>query len=225
MQIPHSVTDPIKGNVPEIQQIYMRVAVKVMPTIALCWPTTWKEDLIVCQQRLNHLTNIPLHDVAMWQMATEGQWNKKASGMQVHMKQSKGASLNSSSQNHFSETNRDQLPYLAFTFKKASQHIQELFFFGLSMTATTYHSEFSANSTASYFRFLLHIRKLQQSLANHLFKHHLLLPGLWINLLITSITHSCYWNFYLQASTHFLATAQNNHRNVTIHRHKKSGFC
>ena len=43
--------------------------------------------LVVCQQRLNLPTNIPLHFVAVRQMAAEGQSDKMSSVMEVSMKQ------------------------------------------------------------------------------------------------------------------------------------------
>ena len=44
----------------------------------------------VWQQRLNFPTNIPLHFVALWQMAAEGQSDNMVSNMEVHMKQKCG---------------------------------------------------------------------------------------------------------------------------------------
>ena len=36
---------------------------------------------------MNLPTNIPLHFVAVWQMAAEGQFDKTAADIEVHMKQ------------------------------------------------------------------------------------------------------------------------------------------
>ena len=57
-------------------------APKVMPPILLCWPFIPRGRC----WRLNLPTNILLHFVAVQQMAAEGQSDKMASNMKVHMK-------------------------------------------------------------------------------------------------------------------------------------------
>ena len=44
-------------------------------------------DAVVPQKRLNLSSCIPLHSTAVWQMAAEGQSDKMAYDMEVHMKQ------------------------------------------------------------------------------------------------------------------------------------------
>ena len=49
-----------------------------------------RKRLVVWQWRLNFPSNIPLHFVAVQQLAAEGQFDKMVSVMEVHMKQSSG---------------------------------------------------------------------------------------------------------------------------------------
>jgi len=50
-------------------------------------PQNQRWMLMVWQYRLNLTGNIPLHFIAGWQMAAEGQSHKMVSDMEVHMKQ------------------------------------------------------------------------------------------------------------------------------------------
>ena len=61
-------------------------APKVMPPILLCWPTVSAVDVGVWLQRLNLPTNIPLHFIAVQQMATEQWSDKMESDMEGRMK-------------------------------------------------------------------------------------------------------------------------------------------
>jgi len=54
-----------------------------VPLISLRWPMTSE----VNEERLNIPTSIPLHVVAMQQIAAEGQSDKMASDTEVHTKQ------------------------------------------------------------------------------------------------------------------------------------------
>jgi len=66
----------------------MRAALKVLPLILLCCPATSEVDAgDMTGWRLNLPTNIPLHVVAVWQKAAEGQSDPMVSDMEVHMEQ------------------------------------------------------------------------------------------------------------------------------------------
>ena len=59
-----------------------------MPSILLCWPTTSEADVgdRAVKVEPSH-NNIPLHFIAVRQMAAEGQSDKLASDMEGHMEQ------------------------------------------------------------------------------------------------------------------------------------------
>ena len=65
----------------------MRVALKVMPPILLCWIIIPEADVggTVAEVKLH--TNIPFQFVAKWEVAAEGQSDKMASDAKVHVKQ------------------------------------------------------------------------------------------------------------------------------------------
>ena len=58
-----------------------------MPPILLCWPTTSEVDVGGTAVEVDLPTNIPLHAVAVWQMAAEGQSDTMASDMEVQTEQ------------------------------------------------------------------------------------------------------------------------------------------
>ena len=58
-----------------------------MPPTVWCWPAIRRQILVVWRWRLKIPTNIPLHFVAMWQMAAEGQSGRMVSDVEAFMKQ------------------------------------------------------------------------------------------------------------------------------------------
>jgi len=65
----------------------MLAAPKVMPPIILCQPTTSEVDVGLIAVEVEPSHYIPLHVVAVQQMAAEGQSDKMITEMEVHMKQ------------------------------------------------------------------------------------------------------------------------------------------
>ena len=54
----------------------MRAALKVMPSVLFCWSTISEVDVGGTAVEVECSTNIPLHFVAMIQIAAEGQFDK-----------------------------------------------------------------------------------------------------------------------------------------------------
>ncbi len=66
-----------------------RAAPKVMPPILFCWPTMLERDvdgMAVKIEPSHQCSHVPLHLIAMRQKAAEGQSDKMAPDMAVHMK-------------------------------------------------------------------------------------------------------------------------------------------
>ena len=64
----------------------MRAAPKVMPPMLWCWPMMSEADCVMAVE-VEPSHQYSLHFVAVWQTVAEGQSDKMASDVEVHMKQ------------------------------------------------------------------------------------------------------------------------------------------